>query len=65
MCWTKYVRRETPFFYAPLDRKFPPIAVRDIGLAGARVLQESWTGGRVLEVNVLEGGTDFVSSTVS
>ena len=35
---------EMPFFYAPLDRKFPLVATRDIGLAGARVLQETWTG---------------------
>jgi NAD(P)H dehydrogenase (quinone) len=48
---------EMPFFYAPLDRKFPLVATRDIGLAGARVLQESWTGLRILEVNGPEGGT--------
>ena len=48
-----------PFFYAPLERKFPLVATRDIGLAGARVLQESWTGVRVLEVDGPEGGTDL------
>jgi uncharacterized protein YbjT (DUF2867 family) len=42
---------EMPFFYGPLDHKFPLIATRDIGLAGARVLQDSWTGERVLEVD--------------
>jgi uncharacterized protein YbjT (DUF2867 family) len=50
---------EMPFFYAPLERKFPLVATRDIGLAGARVLQESWTGVRVLEVDGPEGGTDL------
>ena len=50
---------EMPFFYAPLDRRFPLVAAADIGLAGARVLQESWTGARVLEVNGPEGGTDL------
>jgi len=50
---------EMPFFYAPLGRKFPLVATRDIGLAGARVLQESWTGKRVIEVDGPEGGTDL------
>jgi uncharacterized protein YbjT (DUF2867 family) len=50
---------EMPFFYAPLERKFPLVATRDIGLAGAKVLQEGWTGARVLEVDGPEGGTDL------
>lgn len=50
---------EMPFFYAPLERKFPLVATRDIGLAGAKVLQESWTGVRVLEVDGPKGGTDL------
>ena len=50
---------EMPFFYSPLDRKFPLVATRDIGLAGAKVLQETWTGERVLEVDGPEGGTDL------
>ena len=50
---------EMPFFYAPLDRKFPLVATQDIGLAGARVLQESWKGERVLEVDGPAGGTDL------
>jgi uncharacterized protein YbjT (DUF2867 family) len=50
---------EMPFFYAPLDRKFPLVATGDIGLAGAKVLQETWTGERVLEVNGPECGTDL------
>jgi uncharacterized protein YbjT (DUF2867 family) len=50
---------EIPFFYAPLTRKFPLVATRDIGLAGTKVLQEHWTGERVLEVDGPEGGTDL------
>src|SRR6201996_8336136 len=50
---------EMPFFYAPLERKFPLVATRDIGRAGAKVLQESWAGERVLEVDGPEGGTDL------
>jgi NAD(P)H dehydrogenase (quinone) len=50
---------EMPFFYAPLERKVPLVATQDIGLAGAKVLQENWTGERVLEVNGPEGGADL------
>lgn len=50
---------EMPFFYAPLERKYPLVATRDIGLAGAQVLQESWSGERVLEVDGPKGGTDL------
>lgn len=50
---------EMPFFYAPLDRKYPLVATRDIGLAGAQVLQENWTGERVQEVDGPKGGTDL------
>ena len=54
-----------PFFYAPLERKFPLVASQDIGLAGAKVLQESWTGARVLEVDGPEGGTDLHETAVA
>ena len=50
---------EMPFFYAPLERKYPLVATRDIGLAGAQVLQQNWTGERVLEVDGPQGGTDL------
>jgi NAD(P)H dehydrogenase (quinone) len=50
---------EMPFFYAPLERKFPLVATQDIGFAGAKVLEENWTGERVLEVDGPEGGTDL------
>lgn len=56
-----YIRStgEMPFFYAPLERKFPLVATQDIGLAASRVLQESWNGERVVEVDGPEGGTDL------
>lgn len=50
---------DMPFFYAPLERKFPLVASQDIGMAGAKVLQESWTGERVIEVDGPKGGTDL------
>jgi len=50
---------EMPFFYAPLERKFPLVATQDIGLVAANVLQESWTGERLIEVDGPEGGTDL------
>ena len=56
---------EMPFFYGPLDRKFPLVATRDIGLAAARVLQESWTGERVMEVSGPEGGTDLYETAAA
>ena len=56
---------EMPFFYAPLDRKFPLVATRDIGMAGAKVLQEAWTGERVLEVDGPEGGTDLYETAAA
>jgi uncharacterized protein YbjT (DUF2867 family) len=56
---------EMRFFYAPLDRKFPLVATRDIGLAGAKVLQENWTGERVLELDGPEGGTDLLETAAA
>lgn len=50
---------EMPFFYAPLERKFPLVATQDIGAAGAKTLQETWTGERAIEVDGPEGGTDL------
>lgn len=59
------VAGEMPFFYAPLERKFPLVATRDIGLASAKVLQESWTGERVLEADGPEGGTDLYAAAAA
>jgi uncharacterized protein YbjT (DUF2867 family) len=56
---------EMPFFYAPLDRKFPLVATQDIGLAGAKVLQETWTGERVIEVDGPGGGTSLLETAAA
>jgi len=56
---------EMPFFYAPLARKFPLVATRDIGQAGAKALQETWTGERVLEVDGPVGGTDLYETAAA
>jgi NAD(P)H dehydrogenase (quinone) len=56
---------EMPFFYAPLERKFPLVATQDVGLAGATVLQEGWSGVRVLEVDGPEGGTDLYETAAA
>ena len=49
---------ELASFFAPINRKYPMVATRDIGLAAANVLQQTWTGERVMEVDGPEGGTD-------
>ncbi|MDB6080109.1 MAG: NmrA family transcriptional regulator [Akkermansiaceae bacterium] len=37
-------------YLTPLDREFPMIATRDIGQLVAKILEEPWTGRRVLEL---------------
>ena len=44
---------------------FPLVATRDIGLAGAKVLQETWTGERLLEIDGPEGGTDLYATAAA
>lgn len=39
-----------PSFLQPLDQGFPMIATEDIGKLGAELLQETWTGVRVVEL---------------
>jgi NAD(P)H dehydrogenase (quinone) len=39
-----------PSFLQPLDKGFPMIATKDIGKLGAELLQETWTGVRVVEL---------------
>jgi uncharacterized protein YbjT (DUF2867 family) len=39
-----------PSFLHPLDKPFPLVATADIGRVAARLLQESWTGRRVVEL---------------
>jgi NAD(P)H dehydrogenase (quinone) len=39
-----------PSFLQPLDKGYPMIATKDIGKVGAELLQETWTGVRVVEL---------------
>jgi uncharacterized protein YbjT (DUF2867 family) len=43
-----------PSFLQPLDRKIPMVSAADVGRVAAELLQESWKGNRVVE---LEGPT--------
>lgn len=37
-------------FLQPADRKFPMIATKDIGILAAELIQQEWTGHRVVEL---------------
>ena len=37
-------------FLAPLDKPFPMVATKDIGTLAARLIQENWTGKRIVEL---------------
>jgi uncharacterized protein YbjT (DUF2867 family) len=39
-----------PSFLQPLDKPFPMVATADIGRVAAEILQETWTGRRVVEL---------------
>jgi uncharacterized protein YbjT (DUF2867 family) len=39
-----------PSFLQPLDRPVPMVATEDVGRTAARLLQQSWTGTRVVEL---------------
>jgi uncharacterized protein YbjT (DUF2867 family) len=39
-----------PSFLQPLDKRFPMVAVQDIGTLGAKMLQEDWAGERIVEL---------------
>jgi NAD(P)H dehydrogenase (quinone) len=39
-----------PSFLQPLDKGYPMVATKDIGKVGAELLQETWTGVRVVEL---------------
>ena len=41
---------EIASFLWPLEKKFPMVATEDIGRLAANVLQEEWTGNRVMEL---------------
>jgi uncharacterized protein YbjT (DUF2867 family) len=51
--WDVAPARETgviPSFLQPLDKAFPMVATEDIGRVAAGLLQESWAGERVVEL---------------
>jgi len=51
--WDIVPARQTgvlPAFLQPLDRPFPMVATADIGLVAAALLQQKWTGHRVVEL---------------
>jgi len=55
--WDVSAARETglaPSFLQPLDKPFPMVATKDVGRVAAELLQETWTGRRIVE---LEGPT--------
>src|SRR6202044_1395131 len=37
-------------FLSPLDKRFPMVAARDVGVVAARLIQENWSGKRVVEL---------------
>jgi NAD(P)H dehydrogenase (quinone) len=41
---------EVPAFLQPVSRRIPMVATDDIGRTAANVLQQSWTGNRVIEI---------------
>jgi uncharacterized protein YbjT (DUF2867 family) len=51
--WDVAPARETgviPSFLQPLDKPVPMVAVEDIGALAARLLQEDWSGKRIVEL---------------
>jgi len=52
---------EMPFFYAPLDRKFPLVATRDIGLAGRQGIAGE-LDGRACAGGKRAGGVELICS---
>ena len=41
-----------PSFLQPLDKPVPMVGVRDVGAVAAEMLQEDWTGKRIVELEV-------------
>jgi uncharacterized protein YbjT (DUF2867 family) len=39
-----------PSFLQPLDKRFPMVATADIGRVGAELLQQEWTGRKIVEL---------------
>jgi uncharacterized protein YbjT (DUF2867 family) len=51
-----------PSFLQPPDKQFPMVAAADVGRVAAELLQESWTGRRIIE---LEGPTRYTPNDVA
>src|ERR1700736_2694415 len=51
--WDVATARETGVihsFLMPLDKHFPMVATRDVGRVAAKLIQEDWTGTRIVEM---------------
>ena len=51
--WDVATARETGVihsFLIPLDKHFPMVATRDVGRVAAKLIQEDWTGTRIVEL---------------
>ena len=51
--WDVAAARETGLihsFLMPMDKAFPMVAAKDVGLVAADLIQEDWTGIRVVEL---------------
>jgi NAD(P)H dehydrogenase (quinone) len=65
MAWDVPAARESgiiPSFLQPLDKPVPMVATADIGRVAAALLQESWSGRRIVE---LEGPRRVTPSEVA
>lgn len=49
-------------FLQPLDRQYPMVAAQDVGVTAARLLRETWTGHRVVE---LTGPADITPNEIA
>jgi NAD(P)H dehydrogenase (quinone) len=63
--WDVAPARDTgviPSFLQPLDKPVPMVATGDVGRVAAELLQESWTGRRIIE---LEGPARFAPNQIA
>ncbi len=55
--WDIGTARDTGILYSflqPADKKFPMIATKDIGILAAELIQQDWTGKRVVELEAAQ-----------
>lgn len=55
--WDVGTARDTGILYSflqPADKKFPMIATKDIGILAAELIQQDWTGKRVVELEAAQ-----------